>query len=62
MKRTYISPDIEIIEYVSATLLAASLEVVKGDTAYGEDYFSGEGDGEAAGAARGSWGSIWNEM
>ena len=57
MKKIYISPEIEIVECMSDTMIAASLEVDGGGQS-GEDDF----DGEATGAARGDWNNIWGNM
>ena len=57
MKKIYISPEIEIIECMSDTMIAASLEVDGGGPS-GEDDF----EGEATGAARGDWSNMWENM
>ena len=59
MKKIYISPEIEIIECVPGSIMitASSLEVDGGGQS-GEDDF----EGEATGAARGDWSSIWDGM
>ena len=60
MKKIYISPEIEIVECVPGSIMiTASLEIG------GDGEQSGEGDfeeGEATGAARGDWSSIWDGM
>ena len=61
MKKIYISPEIEIVECVPGTMIAVSLRVENVGPS-GEDDFKGEGEGEAAGAARGDWGNIWDGM
>ena len=58
MKRIYISPEIEIIECVPGTMIAASLGVGGDGEQWGEDDF----EGEATGAARGDWSNIWEGM
>ena len=59
MKKIYISPEIEIVECVPGSIMitASSLGVENGEQS-GEDDF----DGEATGAARGDWSSIWDGM
>ena len=57
MKRIYISPEIEFVECVPGTMIAASLGVDNGNQ-WGEDEF----EGEATGAARGDWSNIWENM
>ena len=58
MKKIYISPEIEIVECMSDTMIAASLEIGGDGGQYGE----GEFDGEATGAARGDWSNMWENM
>ena len=58
MKKIYISPEIEIVECMSDTMIAASLEIGGDGGQSGEDDF----EGEAAGAARGDWNNIWEGM
>ena len=56
MKKIYIAPETEIVACAPCTLIATSLEVGGG----GPSTESGGGfGGEAAGASRGEWGSIW---
>ena len=57
MKRIYISPEIEIVECVPGTMIAASLGVDNGGQ-FGEEDF----EGEATGAVRGDWSNIWEKM
>ena len=60
MKKIYISPEIEIVECVPGSIMitASSLEIGGDGEQSGEDDF----DGEATGAARGDWSSIWDGM
>ena len=56
MKKIYIAPETEIVACAPCTLIATSLEVGGGSPSTE----SGGGfGGEAAGASRGEWGSIW---
>ena len=58
IKKVYMSPVISVVECVPAAMVATSPLQVEADEQYKDSYF----DGEAAGASRGSWGNIWNEM
>ena len=60
MKKVYMSPAVDVVECVPAAMVATSplLQVDNSKSQYNEDSFAGE----AAGASRGSWGNIWNEM
>lgn len=56
MKKIYIAPETEIVAYAPCTLIATSLEVGGG----GPSTENGGGfEGDATGASRGEWGSIW---
>ena len=56
MKKIYIAPETEIVAYSPCTLIATSLEVGGG----GPSTENGGGfEGDATGASRGEWGSIW---
>lgn len=57
MKKVYMSPAVDVVECVPATMVATSLQVANDSQRKESDF-----DGEAAGASRGSWGNIWNEM
>ena len=57
MKKVYLIPEIEVVECVSGTMIAASLEVEAGSQSQEEDFA-----GEAAGAVRGDWEHIWDGM
>ena len=57
MKKIYISPEIEIIECMSDTMIAASLPIDNSGPST-EDEF----EGEATGAARGDWSNMWENM
>ena len=59
MKKIYISPEIEIVECMSDTMIAASLEIGGDGEQWGEGNFD---EGEATGAARGDWDNIWEGM
>lgn len=56
MKKIYIAPEIEILEF-SSLLLNPVLGV---SGRYTEGDFDGDGDGEAVGESRGDWDNIWN--
>lgn len=57
MKKIYISPEIEIVECVPGTMIAASLPIDNSGPST-EDEF----EGEATGAARGDWSNMWENM
>ena len=57
MKKIYISPEIEIVECMSDTMIAASLPIDNSGPST-EDEF----EGEATGAVRGDWNNIWGNM
>ena len=59
MKKIYISPEIEIVECVPGTMIAASLGIGGDGEQWGEGNFD---EGEATGAARGDWNNIWGNM
>ena len=54
MKKTYISPEFEIVKCVPGTMIAASLPTDNSGPSTEGDF-----EGEAAGAARGNWGNLW---
>ena len=56
MKKEYISPDAELVTFVTNHIIAATLE--QGDGPIGE---GGEYE-EATNEARGDWDNIWNGM
>ncbi len=57
MKKVYLIPEIEVVECVSGTMIAVSLEVEAGSQSQETNF-----DGEAAGAVRGDWEHIWDGM
>lgn len=57
MKKIYISPETEFVKCIPCAMIAASLPT-DNDVQWGEDDF----EGEAAGAARGDWSNMWENM
>ena len=57
MKKAYIKPDIEIVEFVSEVLMEAGSVKVEGLPGIGEG--EGENTGPDANRHRGEWGNLW---
>ncbi len=61
MKKKYNSPEIEIIElYTSSMILELSL--VQGDDGEGDDGGRGNSTGQKGNEFRGDWSNIWENM
>ena len=61
MKKKYNSPEIEIIElYTSSMILELSL--VQGDDGEGDDGDRGNSTGQKGNEFRGDWSNIWENM
>ena len=50
-KKSYITPELEIIEMTPSTMVAASISVGNGEADAGQSFTKEQ---------RGSWGNIWN--
>lgn len=61
MKKEYISPDAELVTFVTNHIIAATLEQGGGGGQIGDDDGNGEIE-EATNEARGDWDNIWNGM
>ena len=55
MKKNYLKPEAEILDFVVANMIATS-----GNTTVKPGENAGSGDPEEARGHRGEWGSIWN--